>query len=137
MEQGNFRSGPPWESGTHTSRLCHYLWSDHKKRIRILAQFSAASLSIVEIMRCRLHGNKLSWRRTRFKSVAYISNLLGSDNVEYIILAEEMKEMLNTSLITVITKTLTQLTMHFLYNLKTFAKGILPCFIPYRVQMKG
>ena len=39
----------------------HYLWSDHKKRNRILAQFAAASFFIAEIMRCRLHGNKLSW----------------------------------------------------------------------------
>ena len=45
----------------------------------------------------RLQGDKLSWRKTRFKLVAYISNLLGSDNVKYSILGEELKEMLNNS----------------------------------------
>ena len=73
----------------------HYLWSDHKKRNRILAQFSAASFFIAEIMRYRLHGDKLLWRRTRFKLVAYISNLLGSNSVKYSILGEELKKMLN------------------------------------------
>ena len=60
----------------------HYLWSDHKKRNQILAQFAAASFVIAEIMRCQLHGDKLSWRRTKFKLVAYVSNLLGSNNVK-------------------------------------------------------
>ena len=51
----------------------HYLWSDHKKKkTRILAKFTAASFFIAEIMRCRLQGDKLSWRRTRFKLVAYV-----------------------------------------------------------------
>ena len=50
----------------------HYLWSDHKKRNQILAQFAAASFIIAEIMRCRLHGKKLCWRRTKVKLVAYI-----------------------------------------------------------------
>ena len=72
----------------------HYLSSDHKKRNRALAQFAAASFIIPEIMRCRLHSNKLSWRRTRFKLVAYMSNLLGSNNVKYSILAKKMKVML-------------------------------------------
>ena len=73
----------------------HYLWSDHKKKNQILAQFAAASFVIAEIMRCRLHGDKLSWRHTNFKLVAYISNLLGSNNVKYNLLGEGMKEMLN------------------------------------------
>ena len=66
----------------------HFLWSDHKKRSQILAQFAAASFIIAEIMRCRLHVDKLCWRRTKFRLVAYISNLLGSDNVKYNILDE-------------------------------------------------
>ena len=73
----------------------HYLWSDHKKRNQILAQFAAASFVIAEIMRCRLHGDKLSWRRTKFKLVAYVSNLLGSNNVKYNVLGEGMKEVLD------------------------------------------
>ena len=56
---------------------------------------SLPSFFIAEIMRCQLHGNKLSWWRTRFKLVAYISNLLGSNDVKYNILDEELKEMLN------------------------------------------
>ena len=35
----------------------HYLWSDHKKGKRILAQFLAASFFIAEIIRCLLHGD--------------------------------------------------------------------------------
>ena len=59
------------------------------------AQFPAASFIIFEIMRCWLHDNKLSWRRTKFRLVAYISNLLGSNtNVKYNLLGEGMKEML-------------------------------------------
>ena len=55
----------------------HYLWHAHKKRSQILAQFPAASFIIAEIMRCRLHGDMLYWRRTKFKLVAYIfTNLL-------------------------------------------------------------
>ena len=69
------------------------LWSVYKKRNRILAQFSAVSFFITEIMRFRLHGDKLSLRRTKFKLVAYISNLLDSN--KFIILGEELREMLN------------------------------------------
>ena len=73
----------------------HYLWSDHKKRSQILAQFAAASFVIAEKMKGRLTGNKLSWRRTKFELVAYVSNLLGSNNVRFNLLGEGMKEMLN------------------------------------------
>ena len=55
------------------------VWS--QKRNQILAQFAAASFVIAEIMKGRLTGDKLSWRRTKFKLVAYVSNLLGSNNV--------------------------------------------------------
>ena len=61
----------------------HYLWSDHKKRNQILDQFAAASFVVAEIIRCRLYGDKLYWRRTKFQLVAYISNLLGSYNVQW------------------------------------------------------
>ena len=98
----------------------HYLWSDHKKRSSLLADFSAVSFFIAEIIRCQLHGDKLSWSRTRFKLVSYISYLLGSDNVKYNILGKELKEMLNIGWRTVLTKALTQLTIHFLNNLYLF-----------------
>ena len=66
----------------------HYLWSDHKKRSQILAQFEATRFVITEIMRCRLHGDKLSRRRTKFKMVTFVSNLLGFNNVKYNVLGE-------------------------------------------------
>ena len=91
----------------------HYLWSDHKKKSRILANFSAVSFFIDEIIRCQLQGDKLPWSRTRFK-------LLGSDNVKYNILGKELKEMPNIGWRTVLTKALTQLTIHFLNNLYLF-----------------
>ena len=72
----------------------HHLWSDHMKRSQILAQFAAASFVIAEIMKGRLTGDKLSWRRTKFKLVAYVSNLLGSNNVRFNILGGGMKEVL-------------------------------------------
>ena len=73
----------------------YYCWSDHKKRSQIQAQFAAASFVIAEIMKGRLTGDRLSWRRTKFKLVAYVSNLLGSNNVRFNVLGEGMKEMLN------------------------------------------
>ena len=73
----------------------YYCWSDHKKRSQILAQFAAASFAIAEIMKGRLTGDRLSWRRTKFKLVAYVSNLLGSNNVRFNVLGEGLKEMLN------------------------------------------
>ena len=45
-------------------------------------------------MKGRLTGDKLSWRRTKFKLVAYVSNLLGSNNVRFNLLGEGMKEVL-------------------------------------------
>ena len=72
----------------------HDQGSDHKKRNQILAQFTAASFVIAEIMKGRLTGDKLSWRRTKFKLVAYVSNLLGSNNVMFNLLGEGMKEAL-------------------------------------------
>ena len=73
----------------------HCFWSDHKKRSQILAQFAAASFVIAEIMKGRLNGDKLRWRRTKFKLVAYMSNLLGSTNVRYNLLGEGIKEVLS------------------------------------------
>ena len=49
-----------------------------QQRNRTLAQFTVSSFFIAEIIRCRLHGDKLSWLRTRFRLIAYIDNLLGS-----------------------------------------------------------
>ena len=65
-----------------------------QKRNQILAQFAVASFVIAEIMRYRLHDDNLSWRLTKFKLVAYVSNLLGSNNIKYNVLGEGMKEML-------------------------------------------
>ena len=73
----------------------HFQWSDHKKRNQILAHFAAASFVIAEIIKGRLTGDKLSWRRTKFKLVPYLSTLLGSNNVRFNLLGEGMKEMLN------------------------------------------
>ena len=61
---------------------------------KFLAQYAATSFVITEIVRCRLHDDKLCWRWTKFKLVAYISNLLGSNNVKYNVLGKGMKEML-------------------------------------------
>ena len=72
----------------------HDQWSDYKKRNQILAQFAAASFVIAEIMKGWLTGDELSWRRTKFKLVAYVSSLLGSNNVRFNLLGEGMKEVL-------------------------------------------
>ena len=55
----------------------HHHWSDHKRRSQILAQFAAASFVIADIMKGRLTGDKLSWRRAKFKLVAYVLLMLG------------------------------------------------------------
>ena len=70
------------------------LTTDHKERNRILAQFSVSSFFIAEIMRCWLHGDKLSWWRTCFKLVAYMLQLLGSNNVKFNLLGDKIKGML-------------------------------------------
>ena len=72
----------------------HYQWYVQKKRNRILAEFSVSNFFIADIMRGRVHCDKLCCRRTRFKLIAYISNLLGSNNVKFNLLGEELKEML-------------------------------------------
>ena len=81
--------------GVQTLLGDHYLWSDHKKRSRVFTQFSATIFFIAEIMRCWLNDDEFSWWRTKFKLVAYISNLLGSNDIKFDILGEELKEMLN------------------------------------------
>ena len=58
-------------------------------------------------MNGQLQGDKLSWRRTKFKLVAYVSNFLGSDNVKYNVLGEGMKEVLGIA--AVLARALTQL----------------------------
>ena len=58
---------------------------------QILAQFPAARFVIVEIMRCLLHFDKLSWKGMTFKLAAYVSNLLGSNNVRFNLLGKSMK----------------------------------------------
>ena len=58
----------------------HFLWHDGKLRPKILAQFAISSFIIAEISAGRLTGDKLSWRRTKFKLVTYISHLTKSNN---------------------------------------------------------
>ena len=64
-------------SGTSTIFGDHDLLMDFKQRDTILMQFAVSSFYICEIMQGRLLGDPLSWRRTRFKLIAYLSNLLG------------------------------------------------------------
>ena len=73
-----------------------YLWLDFKQRDTILAQFAVSSFYITEFVQSWLLGDPLSWRRTRFKLIAYLSNLLGSDNVRLVQLDENLKAMLRT-----------------------------------------
>ena len=54
----------------------HHLWHIGKERPRILAQFAISSFIIADICAGRLTGDKLNWRRTKFKIVAYLSHLL-------------------------------------------------------------
>ena len=61
----------------------HYLWHVAKERPKILAQFALSSFIIAEISAGRLTGDKLSWRRTKFKLVAYLTHLLRLDNIRY------------------------------------------------------
>ena len=84
-------------SGTSTILGDHYLWMDFKQRDTILAQFAVSSFYICEIMQGRLLGDPLSWRRTRFKLIAYLSNLLGSNNCRLMQLGERLKTMLRTN----------------------------------------
>ena len=74
----------------------HYLWMDFKQRDTILAQFAVSSFYICDIMQGRLSGDPSSWTQTRFKLIAYLSNLLGSDNVRLRQLGESLKAMLRT-----------------------------------------
>ena len=82
--------------GTSTFLGDHYLWMDFKQRDTILTQFAVSTFYITDIMQSRLTGDPLSWRRTRFKLIAYLSNLLGSDNVRLTQLGENLKAMLRT-----------------------------------------
>ena len=73
----------------------HFLWHDGKVRPKILAQFTISSFIIAEISAVRLTGDKLSWRRTKFKIVAYISHLLKSNNDRYSSLGNEIRGLIS------------------------------------------
>ena len=62
----------------------HYFPHVGKERPKILAQFAISSFIIAEISAGRLTGDKLSWRRTKFKIVAFLSHLLNSSNVRFV-----------------------------------------------------
>ena len=72
----------------------HYLWHEAKERPKILAQFAISSFIIAEISAGRITGDKLSWRRTKFKLVAFLTHLLRSDNIRYTSLGDEIKKLI-------------------------------------------
>ena len=82
--------------GTSTILGDHYLWMDFKQRDTVLTQFVVSTFYITDIMQSRLTGDPLSWRRTRFKLIAYLSNLLGSNNGRMMQLGESLRAMLRT-----------------------------------------
>ena len=69
----------------------HFLWHVGKERPTILVQFAISSLIIAG----RLTGDKLSWRRTKFKIVAYISHLFRSNNDRYSSLGDEIRGLIS------------------------------------------
>ena len=73
----------------------HYLWHEAKERPKILAQFALGSFIIAEISAGRLTGDKLSWRRTKFKIVAYLSHLLKSNNNMYSFLGNMIRRLIS------------------------------------------
>ena len=72
----------------------HYLWHIGKERPKILAQFAIGSFIIAEICVGRLTGDKLNWRRTKFKIVAYLSHLLKSDNIRLLLLGNQIQKLI-------------------------------------------
>ena len=72
----------------------HYLWYISEERPRILAQFALSSFIIAEFSAGRLTDDKLSWRRTKFKIVAFLSHLLSSNNVSFTSLGEEIQKLI-------------------------------------------
>ena len=72
-----------------------YLWHVAKERPKILTQFAIGSFIIAEISVGRLTGDKLNWRRTKFKIVAYILHLLRSDNDRYSSLGDEIRGLIS------------------------------------------
>ena len=65
-----------------------------EERPRILAQFAIGNFFIAEICAGRLTGDKLSWRRTKFKIVAFLLHLLSSSNFRYAALGEEIQKLI-------------------------------------------
>ena len=73
----------------------HFLWHDRKLRTKILAQFAVSSFIIAEISAGRITGDKLSWRRTKFKLITYISHLTKSNNDKYSSLGHEIRGLIS------------------------------------------
>ena len=71
-----------------------YLWNIGKERPKILAQFAISSFIIAEICVGRLTGDKLNWRRTKFKIVAYLSHLLKSNNIRLTLLGDNIPKLI-------------------------------------------
>ena len=71
----------------------HYLWHIGKERPRILAQFAISSFIISEICVERLTGDKLNWRRTKFKIVAFLAHLLRSNNIGLSSLSDQIQKL--------------------------------------------
>ena len=61
----------------------NFLWHVGKERQKMLAQLTISSFIIAEISAGRLTGDKLSWRRTKIKIVAFLSHLLNSSNFRF------------------------------------------------------
>ena len=72
----------------------HYLWHISEERPIILAQLALSSFIIAEISAGRLTGDKLSWQRTKFKIVAFLSHLLSSNNIRFTSLGEEIQKLI-------------------------------------------
>ena len=64
------------------------------KMITLVPNFKSAHFFIAEISAGRLTGDKLSWRRTKFKIVAFLSHLLKSSNYRFASLGEEIQKLI-------------------------------------------
>ena len=74
------------------------LWrkkDDQDKVVRRMVEEEVARLTLKSKDK-EVNNYPLSWRRTRFKLIAYLSNLLGSNNVRLMQLGESLKTMLWT-----------------------------------------
>ena len=61
---------------------------------KVFAQLAINSFIIAEICVGKLTGDKLNWRRTTFKIVAYLSHLLKSNNAILYSLGDKIKKLI-------------------------------------------